>query len=137
MSSSTCPKCAEDGWFHPMGWRSRIMVSISTAFMVFITGLALTMIGIGLPLLIAFPFCCHPTPVPAVETMPPLWTHDHPLTCLERVSNKEKSLVYAASIEPVRPPERQPFEPEVAQSCSPRSHGLPRRERSVLHGQRC
>lgn len=55
MSSSTCPKCAEEGWFHPMDWRSRIMVSISTAVMVFITGLALTMIGIGLPLLIASP----------------------------------------------------------------------------------
>jgi hypothetical protein len=32
------------------------MVSISTAVVVFITGLALTMIGVGLPLLIASPF---------------------------------------------------------------------------------
>ena len=55
MSSSTCPKCAEEGWFYPMDWRSRIMVSVSAAVMVFIIGLALTMIGIGLPLLIASP----------------------------------------------------------------------------------
>jgi hypothetical protein len=56
MSSSTCPKCGEEGWFHPMAWRLRIMVSLSIAFMVFIPGLALTMIGIGLPLLVASPF---------------------------------------------------------------------------------
>jgi hypothetical protein len=56
MSSSTCPKCGEEGWFHPMTWRLRIMVSLSIAFMVFIPGLALTMIGIGLPLLVASPF---------------------------------------------------------------------------------
>jgi len=56
MSSSTCPKCGEEDWFHPMEWRLRIMVSLSIAFMVFVPGLALTMIGIGLPLLIASPF---------------------------------------------------------------------------------
>jgi hypothetical protein len=39
-----------------MEWRLRIMVSLSIAFMVFIPGLALTMIGIGLPLLVASPF---------------------------------------------------------------------------------
>ena len=55
MFSSTCPKCGEEGWFHPMGWRLRIMVSLSIAFMVLIPGLALTMIGIGFPLLIASP----------------------------------------------------------------------------------
>jgi hypothetical protein len=32
------------------------MVSVSIAFMVFIPGLALTMIGIGLPLVVASPF---------------------------------------------------------------------------------
>ncbi len=32
------------------------MVSLSIAFMVFVPGLALTMIGVGLPLLIASPF---------------------------------------------------------------------------------
>ena len=56
MSSSTCPKCGEEGCFHPMEWRLRIVVSLSIAFMVFVPGLALTMIGIGLPLLIASPF---------------------------------------------------------------------------------
>ena len=56
MSSSTCPKCGEEGWFHPMEWRLRIVVALSIAFMVFVPGLALTMIGIGLPLLIASPF---------------------------------------------------------------------------------
>jgi hypothetical protein len=56
MSSSICPKCGEEGWFHPVEWRLRIMVSLSIAFMVFVPGLALTMIGIGLPLLIASPF---------------------------------------------------------------------------------
>jgi hypothetical protein len=56
MSSSTCPKCGEEGWFHSMEWRLRIMVSLSVALMVFIPGLALTMIGLGFPLLIASPF---------------------------------------------------------------------------------
>jgi hypothetical protein len=56
MSSSTCPKCGEEGWFHPMEWRLRILVSLSIAFMIFVPGLALTMIGIGLPFLIASPF---------------------------------------------------------------------------------
>ena len=56
MSSSTCPKCKEEGYFHPMEWRLRIMVSLCIAFMVFVPGLALTMIGIGFPLLIASPF---------------------------------------------------------------------------------
>jgi hypothetical protein len=36
--------------------RLRILVSLSIAFMVFVPGLALTVIGIGLPLLIASPF---------------------------------------------------------------------------------
>jgi hypothetical protein len=56
MSSSTCPKCGEEGWFHLMEWRLRIMISVFSAFMVFVPGLALTMIGIGLPLLVASPF---------------------------------------------------------------------------------
>ena len=56
MSASACPKCGEEDWFHPMEWRLRIMVSLSIAFMVFVPGLALTMIGLGLPLLIASPF---------------------------------------------------------------------------------
>lgn len=56
MSSSACPKCGEEGWFHPMEWRLRIMVSLAGAFAVFVPGLALTMIGIGLPLLIVSPF---------------------------------------------------------------------------------
>jgi len=56
MSPSTCPKCREEGWFHPMEWRLRIMISLFSAFMVFASGLALTMIGIGLPLVIISPF---------------------------------------------------------------------------------
>jgi hypothetical protein len=56
MPSSTCPKCGEEGWFHPMEWRLRIVISLASAFIVFVPGLALTMIGIGLPLLIASPF---------------------------------------------------------------------------------
>lgn len=56
MPSSTCPKCGEEGWFHSMEWKLRIMISLFSAFMVFVPGLALTMIGIGLPLLIISPF---------------------------------------------------------------------------------
>lgn len=57
MSSFTCPKCRKEGWLHPMEWKLRIMVSLSIAFLVlFVPGLALTMIGIGLPLLIVSPF---------------------------------------------------------------------------------
>jgi hypothetical protein len=56
MSPSTCPKCGEEGWFHSMEWRLRIMISLFSAFMVFASGLALTMIGIGLPLVIISPF---------------------------------------------------------------------------------
>jgi Na+/proline symporter len=56
VSPSTCPRCGEEGWFRPMEWKLRVMVSLAIAFAVFVPGLALTMMGIGLPLLIASPF---------------------------------------------------------------------------------
>jgi len=39
-----------------MEWRLRVMLSLLAALMVFIVGLALTMIGIGLPLVAVSPF---------------------------------------------------------------------------------
>lgn len=55
MASMTCRKCGEEGQFRPMEWKLRALIAVFAGLMVFILGLALTMVGLGLPLLVAAP----------------------------------------------------------------------------------
>lgn len=55
MTTNTCPKCGAEGQLRPVGWGVRILLALSTGLVVLIPGLALTMIGAGLPLLVASP----------------------------------------------------------------------------------
>jgi hypothetical protein len=55
MTVENCPKCGAAGQLRPVGVRFRILLALSTGVVILIPGLALTMIGAGLPLLIASP----------------------------------------------------------------------------------
>jgi hypothetical protein len=89
MSSSTCPKCGEEGWFHPIPSHG-----VETTH----HGLSIHRLhgfhpwsGLDhdrhwLTFARRFPFYRHPVPFPALEAVPPLRTHNYPLTHLEKVS---------------------------------------------------
>ena len=55
MRRETCPKCGAEGQLRQIGWRMRILLALSTGVVILIPGLALTMIGAGLPLVVASP----------------------------------------------------------------------------------
>ena len=55
MTADRCAKCGEEGQLRSVGWRFRILIALSTGAVILIPGLALTMVGAGLPLLIASP----------------------------------------------------------------------------------
>lgn len=55
MATEKCPKCGAEDQPRPVRWRTRIVLAVSTGVVVLIPGLALTMIGAGLPLLVASP----------------------------------------------------------------------------------
>jgi hypothetical protein len=55
MTVENCPKCGAEGQLRPVGLRFRILIALSTGLVILIPGLALTMIGAGLPLLVASP----------------------------------------------------------------------------------
>ncbi|MBN1956466.1 MAG: hypothetical protein JW900_15655 [Anaerolineae bacterium] len=50
----TCPKCTT-GSLQPMEWKLRVMLALFSAAALIIPGLALTMIGFGIPFLVAAP----------------------------------------------------------------------------------
>jgi len=55
MAVDKCPRCGTEGDLRWVGWRFRVLIAVSTGVVVLIPGLALTMVGVGLPLLIAAP----------------------------------------------------------------------------------
>jgi hypothetical protein len=55
MRAESCPKCGAEGQLRPVGLRFRIILALSAGLVILIPGLALTMIGAGLPLLVASP----------------------------------------------------------------------------------
>ena len=55
MPTTACPKCGRDDTFQPPERRTRILVSAFAGVITLIAGLALTVIGIGLPLLLTAP----------------------------------------------------------------------------------
>jgi hypothetical protein len=55
VATEMCPKCGAEGQPRPVGWQMRILLALSTGVVVLIPGVALTMIGAGLPLLLAAP----------------------------------------------------------------------------------
>jgi hypothetical protein len=55
MAAEICPKCGAEGQLHPVGLGFRILLALATGVVILIPGLALTMIGAGLPLLVASP----------------------------------------------------------------------------------
>jgi hypothetical protein len=55
MTTENCPKCGAEGQLRAIGWRFRVLLALSTGVVILIPGLALTMIGAGLPLLVASP----------------------------------------------------------------------------------
>jgi hypothetical protein len=55
MSSDTCRRCKEEGAARPMEWKLRILLSAFAGVIVVCIGLALTIVGIGVPLLVTLP----------------------------------------------------------------------------------
>jgi len=55
MAVDKCARCGAEGQLRGVGWRFRVLIALSTGVVVLIPGLALTMVGVGLPLLIAAP----------------------------------------------------------------------------------
>jgi hypothetical protein len=55
MMAKACPKCEAEDRLRPVGLRFRVLIALGTSVVILIPGLALTMIGAGLPLLVASP----------------------------------------------------------------------------------
>ncbi|MGD8244038.1 MAG: hypothetical protein PVG25_07125 [Anaerolineae bacterium] len=55
MTRQTCPKCEAGGQLRAVRRGVRILLALSTGVVILIPGLALTMLGAGLPLLVASP----------------------------------------------------------------------------------
>jgi hypothetical protein len=55
MTARACSKCGAEDQLRPVGLKLRILIAVSTGVVILIPGLALTMIGAGLPLLVASP----------------------------------------------------------------------------------
>jgi hypothetical protein len=55
LAVNKCGRCGAEDLLRKVRWRFRVFLALSTGVVILIPGLALTMVGVGLPLLIASP----------------------------------------------------------------------------------